>query len=362
MFGLPYLTSRAGLVPFFIFLVVLGFVQYFTQLVFANMIVSTESFHRLPGYVGVYLGKNSKTVVFVAKIAGNIGALLAYTIITGIFLNQLLSPFFGGSEFIYATVTMLISAFVVYYGIAMIARFELLMSSLLLIVVAVMAIRGLPVISDANFVALDWKYFILPYGAMLLALDGNGALPMVAKILKKDHIRIKSVIRVSLLVSSLVMILFVLTIVGISGPATSPDALKGIDNLLGGGVTALALILGVLCMATSILGVSEDVKETLQWDYGFNEKFSWAIAVFTPYILYILGFQDLIKVINFIGAIMGGVCAVMLTLAFRELKKRDHLLIMFTHKPGKLAIFLLLSLLAIGFFHEIISSLIDLLK
>lgn len=360
MFGLPFLTAKAGLVPFFIFLIVLGLVQYFVQLVYANMIVVTESFHRLPGYVGIYLGKNSQTLVFVAKITGSIGALLAYIIITGIFLNQLLSPFIGGSEFIYATVTMLISAIVVFFGVAMIARFELYMSAMLLIVVIIMAIRALPVMHAVNFSTLDWKYFILPYGAMLLALDGNGALPMMAKILKKDHIKIKSVIRVSLLISALVMILFVLTIVGISGPATSPDALKGIDNMLGGGVTALALILGVLCMVTSILGVAEDVKETLQWDYGFNETFSWAIAVFVPYILYVLGFQDLIKVINFIGAVMGGICAVMLMKVFGVLRKKDLHLIMFSHKPGKLVVNLLICLMTAGIFHEIYNSLADL--
>lgn len=353
MFGLPFLTAKAGYVTFFIFLITLGFAQYLIHLIYANMIVVTESYHRLPGYVGIYLGQKSKIMVFIAKVTGNIGALLAYIIISGIFLNQLLSPVIGGSEFFYTTAVLAMAAVVIYFGIGMIAKFELFMSVSLFLVVILMAVRGMPVMQASNFVALDWKYFLIPYGAMLLALDGNGSLPIVAKILKKDHRRMKSVIRTSLLISVFITILFTMSIVGISGPLTSPDALTGVNQILGDGIITFALIFGVFSMVTSILGVSEAIKETLMWDFGFSKLFSWSIAIFSPYILYLLGFKDLIQVIGFIGAVMGGFCAIMMILVFKELKKRDRHLPMFTRKPGKFLSYSLISLFLAGLIYEL---------
>ncbi|MCD4761331.1 hypothetical protein K8R32_00015, partial [bacterium] len=49
MFSLPYLTVRAGLVSFFLFLVGLGYVQYTIHLIYANLIVVTRTYHRMPG-------------------------------------------------------------------------------------------------------------------------------------------------------------------------------------------------------------------------------------------------------------------------------------------------------------------------
>lgn len=353
MFGLPYLTAQAGYAAFFIFLITLGLAQYMIHLIHANMIVATASYHRLPGYVGIYLGEKSKWMVFIAKLTGNIGALLAYIIIVGIFLNQLLSPFIGGSEFFYTTAVLAMAAVVIYYGIGMLARFELYMSVMLFFVVIIMAVRGLPVMQTSNYVILDWQYFLLPYGAMLLALDGNGALVIVAKILKKDHFRIKSVVRTSLLASMFITVLFTMSIVAISGPLTTPDALTGVKQILDDGVITFALIFGVFSMTTSILGVAEAVKETLMWDFGMGKFFSWSVAVFSPYILYLLGFKDLIRVIGFVGAVLGGFCAIMMLIAFKELKKGDRKLIMFNRKPGNILNWSLIALFLAGLLYEL---------
>ena len=84
MFGLPYLTVRSGWLVFVVLLVVLGLAQYLVHLIYANMIVINGSFHRLPGYVGQYLGLKGKWAVFIAKLIGNYGSLLAYIIISSI--------------------------------------------------------------------------------------------------------------------------------------------------------------------------------------------------------------------------------------------------------------------------------------
>jgi tyrosine-specific transport protein len=359
MFGLPFLVSKAGVVSFFLLLIVLGFAQYFVHLVYANVILSVKQLHRMPGYAGIYLGTKWKHMTFVAKLVGNLGALLAYIIITGIFLNQLLSPIFGGSEFIYASILFFIQATIIYFGIGLLSRVELLMTSFLLMVVIMLAVKGHTAIVAENFMAIDWKYLFLPYGAMLFALDGNGSLPIVANLLNRDKKAMKKVVRWGTFIPVFVIIAFTLTIVGISGENTTQDALVGISSVLGNGVVTIALIFGVLTMVTSFLGVAQSLRETLCWDYGVNKFLGWAFACFTPYFMYLLGFKNLITVVSFAGAIAGGFSAIMLILVFMKLKRKKKKLAMFKYKPSVIISVLLICMFVSGLLYEIWAFLAD---
>ncbi|MFH1427085.1 MAG: aromatic amino acid transport family protein [Patescibacteria group bacterium] len=352
MFGLPFLVSRAGLLSFFVFIILLGLAQYLLHLIYANVIIATKPYHRLPGYAAIYLGRKGKIIVFISKMIGNYGALLAYIIITGIFLNQLLSPIFGGSEFFYASLLFAIEAAIVFFGIGMIARAELMMSGLLLLVVILIAWKGWGAINISNYNVVTWQNFLLPYGAMLFALDGGGSLPIVAKLLKKDKDSIKSVIRMGTIISILVITMFTLVIVGISGSQTSPDALSGVGLILNDGVIFFALIFGVLTMVTSFFGVAQSVKEALWWDFKINKYAAWALAVFIPYGLYLVGLKNLIGVISIAGGVAGGLSAIILILIFRKMSKMKNKLLLFKRPPGRAIIYFLIGLFICGIIYE----------
>ncbi|MBU4319367.1 MAG: hypothetical protein KKF30_19070 [Proteobacteria bacterium] len=353
MFGLPFLVSRAGLLSFIILIAVLGLVQYLLHLIYANLIVVTEGYHRMPGYAEIYLGRRGKIIVFIAKLVGNCGALLAYIIITGIFLNQLLSPYFGGNEFIYASILFFIEAIVVFFGVKIIAKTELFMTGLLILVVALIAVKGYGAIEPSNYFLIDWKYILLPYGAMLFALDGGGSLPIVAKLLGRNKKSIKSIVKIGTFLPVIIISIFTLVVVGISGSRTTQDALTGVGLIIDNGVIFFSLIFGVLTMVTSFLLVAQSIKETLWWDFKVNKYYAWAIAVFVPYILYALGMKNLIDVISFAGAIAGGTSAIILILIFIKLSKLKNKLVLFKRRPKKaLAYFLILMFLS-GILYEV---------
>jgi len=354
MFGLPFLVSRAGVFTFVILLLGLGAIQYLTHLIYANMIVATESYHRLAGYAGIYLGKKGRIIVFIAKIFGNIGGLLAYIIITGIFLHQLLSPHFGGSEFFYGSLIFAFEAIVVFFGIRAIGRAELIMTVFLILVVGLIIWRGMDVVSATNYVVFDWKYLLLPFGATMVSLDGSGSLPIVAKLLNKDKNAVKSVVRFGILIPMLITLFFVLTIVGISGPLTTQDAISGVRLVLDDGVIFFSLIFGILTMITSFFGVAEAVKEMLWWDFRVNKNLAWAIAVFVPYSLYVIGVKNLAVVISFVGAIGGGFCGIILILIYRKMVKMKDMTPLFSNrKPGKVITSFIIALFISGIFYEL---------
>jgi len=353
MFGLPYLISKSGLLIFFILIICLAFMQHFLHLIYANVILVTKDFHRLPGYAGKYLGKNGKRIATIAKLVGNYGALLAYIIITGIFLNELLFPIFGGSEFMYASFLFFIEAAVIYFGIGMLARAELFMSALLLLIIGFIMLKGWGSINAVNYSLANWHYMLLPYGAILFAVDGNGSLPVVVRLLKRDKKSIKKVVRIGTFIPIVVVIVFTLVIVGISGAGTSVDALTGIKGAVGNSMIIFALMFGVLSMITSFLGVSESIREMLWWDYKLNKNLAWALAVFVPYSLYLAGLKSLIFVISFAGAVAGGLSAIILILIFLKLEKSKDKLVLFKRKPSEFVTSILIAIFVCGIIYEI---------
>ena len=354
MFGIPFLAVKSGLIPFVFLLIALAFIQYLVHVIYANIIIATPSEHLLPGYTGIYLGKSAKTIVFIANLFSNIGALLAYIIVNGIFVNQLLSPYFGGNEFFYATIIFALEATVVYFGIRTIAKFELLMTAGLLFVIAMIVWRGVPYVQAENFSLINPLYFFLPYGALLFSLDGSGCLPLLSKLLNKDKVAIKSVIRLGIAIPTIIILAFTVVIVGISGVSTSADALSGVKSIIDDGVVTMALVFGVLAITTSFFGVAESMRKILNWDYKINSNLAWAITVFVPYFLYFSGIKNLAAVISVVGAIGGGLASNALILIYRKIRKQKNMLPLFPKfKPGKLITNFLLCIFGAGVIYEI---------
>jgi len=220
-------------------------------------------------------------------------------------------------------------------------------------VVALITIKGWGKIDAGAYTLVDWRNFLLPYGAILFAVDGGGSMPIVVKLLRRDREVIKKVVRIGTLVPIIVIIAFTLVIVGISGAATTPDALSGIMAKLGDGMIVFALIFGVLTMVTSFLGVAESIRETLWWDYKFNKYLAWALAVFVPYLLYLAGFKNLIDVISFAGAVAGGTSAIILISIYRKLRDRPGGLVLFKRPPARALTAFLIAMFISGVVYEL---------
>ena len=68
IFGMPFLFAKAGLLSLLFFIVFIGLVQYFIHLVYANLVLATPTYHQLPGYTEMYLGRRAKNFIFVTNL------------------------------------------------------------------------------------------------------------------------------------------------------------------------------------------------------------------------------------------------------------------------------------------------------
>ena len=352
MFGLPFLADKSGIIMILGLLGLCSLAYYLLNLVYANIITETPGQHVLPGYAGIYLGQFAGNIALFAMVFGNISAMLAYLIVSGIFLNGIFGPIFGGSEFIYGNLAFLVYAVVVFFGVKAISRFELVLSGLLVIAVLLIAFKGSYYFNTENLNLFGNAEIFIPLGAVLFAVDGLGTIPLISQILKGNRKDLKKVIGLGTLISAGVIGLFTLIVSGVTGAGTTEDGISGLHGVMGDGVVLISLVFGLLVVSTSFFVVAETMKQLLVFEYKIPMTGAWVLAVFVPYLLYFLGLNDLIKVISMAGAFSGGLSGIILILIFRKLEKKKWRLSFFKEKPGIIFASSLVGLFIFGIIYE----------
>ena len=124
LFALPYVTLKVGLWVILGYFLGLGALVVLIHLFFGELALETPDFKRLPGFAKIYLGKWGQIISYVSTILGIFGALLAYLIVGGEFLTELLSPILGGDYLVYTLLYFVVGAALIFSGIKAIAKIE----------------------------------------------------------------------------------------------------------------------------------------------------------------------------------------------------------------------------------------------
>ncbi len=306
MFTLPYVASKAGILTIIGYFIILGFIQHWFHKVYAFIVLSTKKQHRLPGYAEKYLGIKSKKTILVLSMFSGYGALLAYTIIGGEFLYQLLSPQFGGSLFIYTSILLAFRSLIIFFGLAWVTRVEVILTGGLigsmLIIAAVASGQGVA----TNLPFFHSSHLMLAYGPIFFAVGGILAVNDMCLVLKKKQEQIVSALRIGMIISIAIMVLFTIAVTSISGSSTSTNALSGLGTFIDPIYYTVLLIIGLVTVTTSFFAVAEAMQEMYIWDYKINKYVAWLLVAVVPFILFVMGATDVTKVIGITGAISGG--------------------------------------------------------
>ncbi len=326
LFGLPYVTLKAG------FWVVLGYFFVLTALVilvhsfFGELALKTPDFKRLPGFAKIYLGNWGKTIAYITTIFGFFGALLAYLIVGGEFFTELLSPYFGGNNLLYTLLYFVVGAGLIFSGIKAIAKVEFWGLVLFFLILIAIFFRGQNFIDIQNlfigvreFGILNSDLF-LPYGVILFSLWGAALIPEIEEMLAPRKKQLKWIVPVSILIPAIVYLFFIYLILGITGAQTTESALGGLKIVLGDGIVVLALLFGLLTTFTSFITIGLTMKKVFWYDLGLNRNLSFAITCFVPLFLYMAGLKSFIAVIGVVGGIMLAVDGILILLMYNKIR------------------------------------------
>lgn len=321
IFGLPYIASKAGFFVVLGYFILLTAVTIAINIFYTRVIEGTEGSNYLPGHAAQYLGKKWKIVAFAILLLGTIGSLLAYIIVGGEFLNLFLSPLLGGSNLIWTLVFFLAGILLIFRGSKSLARLELFLLGVFLLILGLFFIKALPFIDFKNFTAVDFKYFTLPYGVILFSLWGATFIPELKEMVSPNLKLLNKVVITGTILSAVIYLLFIFAIFGTTGSKTSGEAMSGFINIAGNGILRFGFLFGLINVFDSFVCVGITLKKILWKDFGIHKVVSWVITCFLPLILFFFGGKEYISVIGFIGAFLLGIECVLIIFIYRNFLK-----------------------------------------
>jgi len=328
IFTVPYVVNQAGILLFVIYLPLLAYIQHLLHLYFAEIVLSTNNHHRIPGYMGKYYGKKAKFFAATIALLGLNGTLLAYIIAGGVFFREFII-YLGGNSFdiglpIFTLLLFIIESIIVLIGLKLIARVESFLNVLLLGTLVVIILRSIGHINIENFPFLNLNNFFILYGPVFFSVGGTVGVPAVCRLLEKEKEKIKSALFWGTIISVFFILIFTLAVVGVTGDSTTPDAIIGLNHIIGNGITSIILLFALITIITSFIIVADTLKELYSWDYKISKNISWFLACAIPYFMYLFGLHNLTKTVSLTGAITGGLIGVILILLVFAVKKRGE--------------------------------------
>jgi amino acid permease len=327
VFALPFVIYKAGLFwgIFHFFLALL--LMIFFHFLYGEIAYFSGEKKRFTGYAEILLGSRAKQLAFLITVFTDYGSLLVYGILGGIFLSN----FFNLSPFILSL------AFLAGGGVLIFSHFEKIASLnfFLVLVIAGLVVflffNALPHIQISNFSFNDFfrqifgGNWFLPYGIWIFALAGFSALPEARDIVSNSPIKaFKRIILISLLLCAVLYLIFIFTVIGLSGGKTTEDALGGLVNILGRPGILAGSILGFLAVFTSFIALGADLKNIFHYDFRFPKWLAWLSVAVPPIILFLSGLKNFIGILGIIGAVGLGFFGILIILMARRLPNRRN--------------------------------------
>ncbi|MEK7160735.1 MAG: aromatic amino acid transport family protein, partial [Patescibacteria group bacterium] len=239
-------------------------------------------------------------------------------------------------------------------GIKTIAKNELWLSGLLFLTVAVLLIKSAPVMQWDNLASGRPARFFLPYGVVLFALAGSAAIPEMRRLLQGRERELPLAIFWGTFIPIVLYAFFILVVVGVTGSATTEEAINGLAQVLGSWVVTVGAIFGVLAVFTSFLVLGLGLREIFHDDFKLKKKLSLGLALAVPLAAYLLGLKSFIVLIGFIGAVASGLDGILTVLIYLKAKKMGDRRPEFSLKRGAFWGWLIMLLFSLGIIYQFV--------
>ncbi len=357
VFGVPYALAQSGLSLGLLLLLVMGTLMTVLLLMNGEVILQTPGRHRIVGYSKIYLKGHWWILAFFGLVATAWGAMLAYLLVGGDFLSSLFS--LGGwqvSPFWCAWILAICAGYAIFRGLRFASKAEVVVIGLILFLFLFVVLASAPFVKAPHLFTIHWSQAFFPYGVLLFALSGSGAIPEIKDVLGK---RAKSLMGFVILggMGTIILLyaLFSFAIIGVTGSLTTPVAFDGLIPLLGGAFHFLVSLIGSLITLSIFMMIGVELKHLFRYDFSISNGWAWALTLFPPLLLYLAGFREFVVIIGFVGAVFGGILGIMSVWIYERMRQRlqkgHHYCF---HVPRGVSLILILVFLA-GMITEIVN-------
>lgn len=321
IFGLPYAFAQAGFAIGVGHLVVLGLVNTFMLVIYADIVMNTDGHPRMTGIVRKYLGAGWGHVASVLMIGSIWGALVAYIIVGGQFLHSLLHSSLGGDIVLYQVSFFAVSALLLIGGLGFISRLQVVFVLTLLLMLFLILVGSLPYVTVDHLQEVHPENWFLPFGVVLFAFGGFAAIPEMSQVLGRQKRMLRRSILVGVATVAVVYLAFSGVVVAVTGAETSEEAILGLGSQVGEWVLVIGSVIGLFSVFTSFLILGLSVMDTFIYDYKWRYMLGWVGAVLVPIIVFGVGARSFIGVVGFIGGVFGPLTSLLLIYTYVKAKK-----------------------------------------
>lgn len=326
VFALPAVAAQMGVAPFLGLLVILAVVLAVLDLEHANLALSTEGQHRTPGYVAIYLGQRWKGFAAGVSMLGLLGALLAYCIVGSTFLRLMVSQFADLPQIVALALFVLLGGSIIARGARGVAKADLLLLAVFILIIVSFFVLAVPRLLPHQLQTVNFGSIPQGYGVILFALWGLSSIPTVVEIAHRNRKRVVSSIVIGLGIATLLYALFVVSVVGMNGAATTPDALTGFVGALGNRWNVVVGLLGFATTLTSFITLGTILKSTMTIDLHASSRVGFTAAVIVPFVIVAAGFRSFTAVLGLTGSLLLASEALLLVAAARRMQQEHGIL------------------------------------
>lgn len=348
IFGLPYTFVQAGFWVGIGLLILIGLATLLIDLMYGEVILRTHAQHQIMGYARLYLGPYAQRLLFFSAVLMGYVGLLAYIIISGNFLDTLLSPFFFTPIVTYSVIFGVVLSLAVLRGIKTISHIELFFSCLFAALMGLIFLIGFHSIHPSNFVGFNRANIALPYGVLFFAFGGLLGVPIQRQLLVGQERKLWPAISLAVLFTASLYAVFTTTVVGISGTATTPDAVSGLYQFLGSNITVLISLFGSFAITTSFLMLASGMMNTFHQDFKIHKFNAWLLAVAPPMILFLAGIRTFIGIISLAGGVALAIEQILVVFLYARAKSKGDRVPEYSMNIPTWLLYLLITIFSIG--------------
>lgn len=348
IFGIPFVFSKAGFWVGFLFLIFIGFITLLLNLMYGEVVLRTHEEHQITGYTEKYLGPWFKRAIFFSVALGLYSALLVYIVIAGEFLNNIFSSVFYTSPASYSLMFFVVVSILILRGIKRLSWVEFFLMGLFVVVVFLIFGIGLNKINLSNLSGVHPEFWFFPYGVLLFAFAGFSSIPIQRDILRGQENNLKTSISLAVILTGALYLLFAFTVLGISGSATTPDAISGLYEFLGSNIIFLGSLFGILAVTTSFLMLGSAFLDMFHLDYDVSRKWAWFLVVIPPLVLFLGGLRTFIDIISLAGSVAVGLEGIVLTFVYIKSKSKGDRVPEYSLELPKFIYYLLIFMFGAG--------------
>jgi len=319
--AMPYAIAQSGLLVGIGYIVILGGLLVGITLMLGSITIRTKEDMQLSGLARRYLGPFGGWLMTALFYITSFGALVVYIIGEG----EAFQAIFGGESFWWSVSFFILASALVIIGIRTVKVAELVIMLAILCIIFLLVFLSAPHIEITNVVHLNKSKLLLPFGVVLFALGATSSVPEAHTLLKGKKIMFKKVIFGAAISSIIINILFVISVVGVTGSETTEVATVGLGRALGPAVALLGNLFAIFAMGTAFLMIGLSLKDSMTWDYKMPR---WGAALVTcavPFIIFALGFRQFVAMVDLVGGVFVSLQMLLIILIYWKAKQRGDL-------------------------------------